>query len=320
MLPETMKAAAIDRFGGPEVIHTQTLPLPQLGEREVLIQVDIAGVGSWEPELVSGALGDWDPIFPRVFGSDGSGTVIACGEKVKEFSPGDRVYGWGFENRKGGFFAEYVALPEDRVAPIPSGLSIEEAGALAVDGLTALEGLDVLKLDEDDAVLIIGASGGAGHLACQLAHRRGLQVFAVASGPDGVALAKRLGCEGAADGRGTDVVERAKEIAPDGYDGALVFAGAEDRWESVLALLKKRSRVAYPNGVQPAPKVPHGVKAKAYDGVATQKMFQRLNHLIESDGVPFHVELSRVYGLDDAGLALRDVAQHHLGKLAVRVR
>jgi len=320
MLPETMKAAAIDKFGGPEVIHTETVPTPKLSDREVLIQVYVAGVGVWDPYLVSGQLGDGEAGFPRVFGSDGAGTVVAVGAKVRSLKPGDPVYGWGFDNRKGGFFAEYVAIPEDKVAKIPDGLSLEEAGGLAVDGITALEGLDELKVKEGATLIIIGASGGAGHLACQLARRRGVRVFAVASGPDGVELCQRLGCEAAVDGKAGDVVDRAKQLCPEGYDGALVFAGKDDRWQPLLALLKKHTKVVYPNGVDPEPKAPPRVKAKSYDGVSTPKMFERLNELIEAGRPAFHVTLAHVYPLDEAATALREVEQHHVGKLALRVR
>jgi NADPH:quinone reductase-like Zn-dependent oxidoreductase len=317
-----MKAAAIDQFGGPEALHTETLPTPRLGPREVLIEVNVAGIGSWDSYLINGELGDAEAGFPRIFGSDGSGTIVACGEKVKSLKKGDRVYGWGFDSKKGGFFAEYCALQEDKVAKIPNGLSIEEAGGLAIDGIVALEGLDLLKCDPGDCIIIIGASGGAGHIACQLAKRRGLRVFAVASGPDGVELVKRLGADGVADGREGRVVALAQEVCASGYDGALVFAGAPDGWRDLLAMVKKRCVVAYPNGVEPAPSGPSGVKVKVYDGVSTPKMFAELNELIEKDvqGTPFHLELSRLYSLDEAAEAVRDSEKHHLGKLGLRLR
>jgi NADPH:quinone reductase-like Zn-dependent oxidoreductase len=320
MLPDKMRAAAIDRFGGPEVIHTEVLPVPELSPHEVLIEVRFAGVGSWDPELLDGSLGDGSKGFPRVFGSDGSGVVVACGEKVTRFQPDDRVYGWGFENRKGGFFAEYAAIPEDKLAKVPSGLSLQAASCVGVDGIVALEGLDELKCESGQTIVIIGASGGAGHLACQLALRRGLRVYAIASGADGVDLAKRLGCQGAVDGKLEHIGKLADEFSPEGYDGALVLAGAPHRWESVLALLKRHSRVVYPYGVEPEPKAPSRVKVKAFNGVSTPKMYEELNGLIESDGPPFHVEVAHVYPLDQAAQAMREVGQHHLGKLALRVR
>ena len=86
----------------------------------------------------------------------------------------------------------------------------------------------------------------------------------------------------------------------------------------MLACVKKRCVVAYPNGVEPIPVIPRGAKAKAYDGVPTPKMFAELNALIEQG--PFHVELARTYPLEQAAEAIRDVEKHHLGKLALQVK
>src|SRR5262249_57766568 len=105
-----------------------------------------------------------------------------------------------------GFYAEYVAVHEENVAPIPKGLDPEEAGALGADGVTALRGLaDQLDLRPGERLMVFGASGGVGHIAVQLAKRMGAKVLAVASGPDGVALVKRLGADAAVDGRKDDV-------------------------------------------------------------------------------------------------------------------
>ena len=79
-IPEKMKAAAIDRFGGPEVIHTQSLPVPKPGAREVLIQLDVAGIGVWDPYFREGDIPSGKRRFPRVIGNDGAGTVVAAGD------------------------------------------------------------------------------------------------------------------------------------------------------------------------------------------------------------------------------------------------
>ena len=134
------------------------------------------------------------------------------------------MYGWGFLNPKGGFYAEYVALSEDEVSGIPVNLSLEAAGVLAVDGLTALAGLDKLVLGRDRTLMILGASGGVGHLALQLAKRLEVRVFAVASGNDGVELVRHLGADNAVDGRSSTAATKARAFAPNGFDAALVLA------------------------------------------------------------------------------------------------
>jgi NADPH:quinone reductase-like Zn-dependent oxidoreductase len=317
MIPKEMRAAAMDHFGSPDVVHTEKLPVPKLGKHDILVRVKTAGVGTWDPALVDGSFQDVKPRFPRVLGSDGAGTIAAIGDAVEDFEVGDRVYGWGFGNPKGGFFAEYAAVSEREVAPIPETLSFEEAGALAVCGITALQGLEHLELDAGQRIMIFGASGGVGHIALQLAKRMGLEVFAIASKPDGVALAKRLGADFVAEGHDRTLVRQLRDCAPDGFDGALVFAGASG-WKRELACIADGGCVAWPNGVEPVPSLPAGIEGIPYDGEDSPKAFARLNELVSQDR--FHVELSRTYALDDAAQALRDVQKHHVGKLAIEIR
>jgi len=316
MMPVEMRAAAMDHFGSPRVVHTETLPVPRLGKKDILVRVSIAGVGTWDPSLVDGSFQDVEAKFPRVIGSDGAGTVVAIGGRVDRFRIGDRVYGWGFGNRKGGFFAEYTVIPERNLAIVPDSVSFEEAGALAVAGITALQGLEQLDLDEGDAIAIFGASGGVGHVAVQLAKRLGLRVFAVASRSDGVELVERLGADRVAEGRSRSLVRELQDFAPDGLAGALVFTGARG-WKQELALVVKGGTVAWPDGVEPAPSIPRGVHRTSYDGEPSARAFARLNELVTRE--PFHVELSKVYPLDATSQALRDVQHHHVGKLAIKI-
>ena len=313
-VPAEMKAAAIDRFGGPEVLHTEKLPVPRPKGGQVLIRLDCAGVGVWDPYVRSGELELGKRSFPQVIGNDGAGEVVALGARAKRFQVGDRVYAYGFE---GGFYAEYVAIEESEVAPIPPGLSVDEAGALGADGITALLGLDdQLHLTRGQTLMVFGASGGIGHIAVQLAKRMGAMVLAVASGADGVALVRKLGADAAVDGKREDVPRAVRAFAPDGLDAALVLVHAEGL-EPALAMVRKGGRIAYPNGVEPEPRGPKGVKRRAYDGKPSADAFERLNELIAAG--PFHVELGRVYSLDEAARAHRDLEQHHLGKLALRM-
>jgi NADPH:quinone reductase-like Zn-dependent oxidoreductase len=313
-IPQQMKAAAFDRFGGPEVLHLETLPVPHLKATQVLIRLDSAGIGVWDPYVRSGEveLGG-SRRFPRVIGNDGAGEVVAVGEEVERFRVGDRVYSYSFA---GGFYAEYVALEEDEIAPIPRGLSAEQAGALGADGITALRGLDdELHLAPGQTLMIYGASGGIGHLAVQLAKRMGASVLAVASGADGVELVRRLGADAAVDGKRDDVAKAARDFAPGGLDAALVLVHGKSL-APALATMRKGARVAHPNGVEPAPRAPDGVTLLAYDGVPSPDAFERLNELIAAG--PFHVEIGRVYRLEDAAQAHREIGRHHLGKLALR--
>src|SRR5271155_6226301 len=226
---KTMKAVAIDRFGGIETLETQELPIPAVGADEVLIHVEAAGVGVWDPfEREGGFAKEFNikPAFPVVLGSDGAGTVEALGPQVKRFKKGDRVYGISFLNPKGGFYAQYVVVKETSLALIPGKLTMPQAAAMAVDAVTALAGLDTtLGLESGESLLIFGAGGGIGHLAVQFAKRMGARVLALASGEDGVALARRLGADVVVNGRKDDVAGAPRAVAPPGPDAAPVTAG-----------------------------------------------------------------------------------------------
>jgi NADPH:quinone reductase-like Zn-dependent oxidoreductase len=288
--------------------------VPHPERTQVLVRLDSAGIGVWDPYVRSGEFEFGQSRFPRVIGNDGAGEIVAVGDDVRRFRVGDRVYAYSFE---GGFYAEYVALDEDSIAPIPQGLSTDEAGALGADGVTALRGLDdQLHLAAGQALMVYGASGGIGHLAVQLAKRMGARVLAVASGRDGVELVLRVGADAAVDGKRDDVARAARDFAPGGLDAALVLAHGESL-APALAAMRKGGRVAYPNGVEPAPSAPKGVRLQAYDGEPSRDAFERLNRLIAAG--PFHVELGRVYQLEDAARAHREIGQHHLGKLALRM-
>jgi NADPH2:quinone reductase len=313
-IPAQMKAAALDRYGGPEVLHAETLPVPRPGRTQVLVRLDSAGIGAWDPYVRSGEFKLGPDRFPQVIGNDGAGEVVAAGDDVRRFGVGDRVYAYSLA---GGFYAEYVAVEEDAIAPIPQGLSTEAAGVLGADGVTALTGLDdELHVSAAQTLMIYGASGGIGHIAVQLAKRMGARVLAVASGPDGVELVRRLGADAAVDGKRDDVARAARDLAPNGLDAALVLVHGESL-QPALATIRKGGRIAHPNGVEPAPKGRSDVRVLAYDGEPGRDAFERLNRLIAAG--PFHVEVGRTYPLEDAARAHREIGQHHLGKLALRI-
>src|SRR6267142_6582059 len=145
-VPQTMRAAVIERFGPPAVLKLGVRPVPEIAAEEVLIALQTAGVGSWDAEIRAGWWPEGRPRFPLILGTDGSGEVAAGGSRVRRFARGERVYSYSFANPKGGFYAEYVAVAADKVAAIPESLSLREAGAIGTTGLTALQGVEHLGL------------------------------------------------------------------------------------------------------------------------------------------------------------------------------
>jgi NADPH:quinone reductase-like Zn-dependent oxidoreductase len=316
---KTMKAVAIDEFGGIEKMRVRDLPIPQVGPDEVLVHVETAGVGAWDPfEREGGFAKEFGvkPQFPYILGADGAGTVESVGKEVHGLKKGDRVYGINLMNPKGGFYAQYATLKAEHAAAVPKKLSIQQAGVMAVDAVTALQGLDdTLHLKSGETVMIFGASGGIGHMAIQLAKRMGAKVLAVASGEDGVQLTKKLGADAAVDGHKDDILAAARAFAPQGVDAALVTAGGPEVDQALVAL-REGGRVAFPNGVEPAPKAPNNIKAQSYNGQPHRQVFEKLNHLI--DAGPFEVHIARTFTLERAADAQRNLNEHYLGKLALQ--
>ena len=316
-VPATMRAAAIDRFGGPEVITIHVLPVPEVGARDVLIAVHTAGVAGWDADMREG----WSPTgrtrLPFVLGTDGSGTVVRVGSHVRRLKPGDRVYGSSFES--GGFYAEYVAVMADSAAAVPEKLDLKRAGALPITGVMALQGIDdVLRVRRGEAVVVHGAAGGVGSLALQFAKLRGARVLATATSEDGMAFVRRLGADGAADGRREDLAEAARRFAPAGIDAILALAGG-DPLERCLDAVRRGGRVAYPTGVEPIPKKRSGLRILAYDGVINVRTLTRLARAAER--AHLRINIPAAYALEEAARAHQRLAEGHiLGKIVLRIR
>lgn len=221
VLPARMKAVLQNGYGGPKVLKLQTVPLPAVSEKEVLVQVRAAGLakGTWHvmtgtPYLLRAFFGLRTPRRP-VAGLTLAGEVIAVGSSVTRFKPGDRVYGIGK-----GSFAEYSAALERKLAPMPRGLDFEQAAVLPVSGLTAMQSVtDVARVSAGQRVLILGASGGVGSLSVQLAVAAGAEVTGASSAAK-ADFVRELGAQTVLDYRSEDFAASA-----DGYDAVIDIAG-----------------------------------------------------------------------------------------------
>ena len=182
-VPSTMRAVVQDSYGASEVLQVQEIAPPEIADDEVLVRVRAAGMdrGTWH--LMSGkpyllrilGFGFRRPKN-RVPGIDVSGTVAAIGSAVTRFSVGDEVYGMSR-----GSFAEYAAVGEDKLAPKPDTLSFEAAASVPISAGTALQALDAGRVEAGQRVLVLGASGGVGSYAVQLAKAQGAEVTGVSS-------------------------------------------------------------------------------------------------------------------------------------------
>ena len=221
-----MRAIAIDRFGGTDVLRLTELPEPKVGPDWVLIRVRAAGVNPVDAMVRAGVL---EPAFPTVFplvpGWDVAGVVERVGPAVTEFSVGDEVVGYVRKDViSEGTYAELVAAQVRHVAPKPATASFEQAAGLPLAGLTAWQALDAAQVGEGDTVLVHAAAGGVGTLAVQLAVLRGARVIGTASEGNADYL-RDLGAEPVTYGDG--LVDRVAAMAPDGVDAALDLVGGE---------------------------------------------------------------------------------------------
>lgn len=221
-----MKAMVYHNYGSPDVLNLEEVPKPIPQDNEVLVKVLGASVaaGDWhvlraDPFLVRFMYGLLRPKH-KILGSDVAGRVEAVGKNVRQFQPGDEVFGslseCGF-----GAFAEYVAAPEHALALKPINLTFEEAAAVPVSAITALQGLrDQGHIQPGQKVLINGASGGVGTFAVQIAKSFGAEVTAVCS-TSKIDLVRSLGANHIIDYTKEDFTQNGQQydliLAANGY-------------------------------------------------------------------------------------------------------
>ncbi len=222
-VPQTMKAIAHEAFGSPDVLQLRDRAVPQPGPGEVLVRVRAAAANPWDWHFMRGlpyiarlsGAGLRRPKHP-VPGGDIAGDVVAAGAGATRFAVGDRVYGF----IEFGGFAEYAVAPESLLAAMPANLTFEQAAAVPLAATTALQGLrDAGRVNAGDRVLVIGASGGVGTFAVQLAKRFGAHVTAVTSGRNAT-LVRSIGADHVIDYTREDVT-----AGDDRFDLVLQLAG-----------------------------------------------------------------------------------------------
>ncbi|MFF7456202.1 NADP-dependent oxidoreductase [Kitasatospora sp. NPDC008115] len=237
-----MKAIAIHRYGGPEVVEYTDLPDPKVGPDSVLVQVRAAGVNPVDWKVREGRLdGLLDAHFPLVMGWDAAGVVRAVGGGVTEFAPGDEVYGYVRKDTvEHGTYAELVAAPVRTLARKPAALDWAQTGGLPLAGLTALQALRAVGVGAGDTVLVHAAAGGVGHLAVQIGRAFGARMIGTA-GERNHDYLRSLGAEPVRYGEG--LADRVRALAPRGVDAVLDLVGG-DAVEVSAGLVADPARIA----------------------------------------------------------------------------
>jgi len=322
-----VKAIVQDGYGSADVLQLRDIGRPSVGDGDVLVQVRAAGVdpGVWhlmtgEPYLVR-AMG-FGLRKPKVAvrGRDVAGVVEAVGGRVTRFRPGDEVYG----TCESGSFAEYAAAPEARLAAKPGNVSFEQAATVPISGVTALQAVrDCGRLQPGEQVMVIGAAGGVGSFAVQIAKAFGARVTGVCS-TSKADLARSLGADDVIDytndeidrnGARYDVVIDTAGNRPLSLlrraltpHGRLVVVGGEHGGGRVLGGFDRQLR---------APLVSMFVGQRLRGLIAKERAedLETLTQLIESGSLTPVID--RTYALADAPDAIRHLAEGHAAGKAV---
>lgn len=321
-----MKAIVYTQYGSPDVLSLQEVEKPTPKDNEVLIKIHAASTNAYDWHIMRA-----DPFLARfakglfkpkntIPGADIAGVVEAVGRNVKQFKPGDAVYG-DLASCGDGAFAEYVAAPESAMSPKPTNLTFEEAAAVPMAAVTALQSLrDVIRLQPGQKLLINGASGGVGTFAVQIAKVLGAEVTAVCSTTK-IEMVRALGAD--------HVIDYTKED----------FTQGNQRYDAILGVngyhpLSAYKRVLTPQGIYA---MAGGTTAQIFEALLLGSFMSRsgqkmttvtahpnqkdliyLKELIEADKVKPVID--RCYPLSETADAIRYLEKGHArGKIIITV-
>ena len=321
-----MKAIVQDEYGSPDMLELREIDRPEVGDDGVLVRVHAASVNpaDWyamagTPYVARPQMGLRKPK-PNRLGVDFAGVVEAVGGNVTRFKPGDEVFGG-----RPGAFAEYVCLPGDRgLALKPANLSFEQAAAVPVAALTALQGLrDKGRIQPGQQVLINGASGGVGTFAVQIAKSFGADVTGVCSTRN-VDMVRSLGADQVVDYTQEDFTRSDRR-----YDLRLDVAGSRS-WSACRRVLNPRATlvlVGGPKSNQVIGPLSHMIEVRLASLRASQKVTFFIAKLTNEDLVVMQELLEagtvrpvveRSYALSETADALRYLGEGHAqGKLVI---
>ena len=306
-----MKAAYIEKFGGPEVLIYGDLPDPAPAPGQVLVDVAAASINAADWKVCAGDYNN--PKFPLIPGRDFSGTVRAVGSGVGDLKPGDDVFGV-LEGGRDGTYCEKLVIGGAIVAKKPAHLSHVEAAALALTGLTALCSIeDCLKLKAGETILIQGGAGGVASFAIQLAKHIGARVITTASASNAAYL-REVGADQVIDYNTTDFTK-----AVSNCDAAFDTVGG-DVAQRTFQVLKPGGRAAFIGSGAQAPKPGRSDVQSLRPAVGRDRPhLERILDLRKSGAV--RAPAIAEYPLAQASKALGISAARHLkGKLVLKVR
>jgi NADPH2:quinone reductase len=310
-----MKAFVLEDFDSEPRLR-EDLPDPEPGEGQIAVRVHASSANPVDLAVTSGMMRDFAEYrFPVVLGRDFAGVVEAVGAGVDSFEAGHEVFGFApatDPDVHGGAWTELAVVPAGQAARKPDGVDFASAGAAPVAALTAIAAVRALEVQEGDTVLMVGAAGGVGCFAVQLAARAGAHVIAPGL-PEDEGFLVDLGADHVIPRNG-DVVAQTRELE-DGGVAVLIdtVSRSPEELEVFAAALADGGRVASPTRAAGEGPGRHNVGGSAEDG-----HLEELARLLE-DGA-LRVPIQRTYPLEEAGSALSDLqAKHTQGKLSIAV-
>jgi NADPH:quinone reductase-like Zn-dependent oxidoreductase len=318
-----MRAVRYHDHGGPEVLQVDDAEAPEPRRDEAVLAVAAAGVNPVDTYFRSGAYRAAD--LPMTTGCDAAGEVVAVGEAVETVAVGDRALATALSRDHQGACADRVAVPVDRLAPLPDGADVVQAGALGVVGVTAYRALvDDADLDPAEDLLVHGGSGGVGHVAVQVGAAAGANVVATAA-PEYHDAVRALGADAVLDYDRDDLADAVRAATAGGPDVVLDHR-LDDYLGFDAAVAAPDARVVGIGENDDAAGFDHVGRARGKDLTLRftsmfntpdiARVLERLGRMLAGDDL--RVEVARRYGIDEVAEAHRAVmADSFLGKLVV---
>ena len=318
-----MKAIQVQKSGGPEVLTLTDLPVPKPKPNEAVVKISAAGVNFIDVYFREGR---YPSPLPFISGQEGSGTVTEVGADVKSFKPGDRVAYTGIP----GAYAEYAAVPADRLVLLPAGITEQQAAAAMLQGITAHYLVhDTYPLKKGETALIHAAAGGVGLLLVQMAKNIGARVIATTGTEEKAKLAREAGADEVILYAQQDFEVETKRLT-DGKGVHVVYDGVgQTTFDKDLNILRPRGYLVL-FGASSGPVPPFDLAKLAPKGslfvtrptivhhIATHEELQKratdVLTMIATGKIKLRIE--HVYPLRDAQQAHRDLeARKTTGKL-----
>ncbi|MFA1541202.1 NADP-dependent oxidoreductase [Actinomadura monticuli] len=286
-----MRAIAVSEYGATPA--PMNLPRPEPGPGEILVKLVAAGLNPLDWKIADGMLKDSvDVPFPLILGQDGAGVVDEVGEDVTRLRHGEQVYGAFLDAERGlGSYAEYALVRDDGpVARMPEGMIYTQAAAVPTASTTALAMVEEARVDTGQTVLVVGATGGVGQSAVQLAARTGAKVIATAR-DDMAGTMRRLGADETVDHSKGDLNRQVLAVHSDGIDAVLDVVSDTTAVEHIAQMLRPGGTyVSTTWAVNPDAMQARELRGVNYQGKPTAELLDRLSDLIDAGALRVRVE------------------------------